>query len=290
MQHLMPTGPRTGFHLGLAAGYDAALAYARMRGCTTVQIFTHNPRSFSFKELDHDALDHLKAGWKEHDIRPVFSHCNYLINLGSSESKTFYGSLNTMKKELEYARAFGCDYFVLHVGKHKEAGLEAGMRQVAKAINKLREEILKYKVMILFETVAGAGTEIGAKFEELSALIDMIDPELQEYIGVAVDTCHIFAAGYDISTKEGVERTISGMEKSFGLGRIKLIHVNDSKGEFGGHLDRHEHIGQGRIGLEGMHLFLNHPRIREIPMILETPVDDRGDDQTDLDALNRLLK
>jgi deoxyribonuclease IV len=280
---------RTGIHLGLGTGHDKAIAYAKRIGCRTVQIFTHSPRSFQFKPLDEAVCKNLRDHWKNHDINPVYSHCNYLINLGSQDSKLFYASLSTVKKELEYCRAFGCDYFVLHVGKHKEGTLEQGMQQVAKGLNKLGPELEKYKVMILLETVAGQGTEIGAKFEELNTLLEMLDQDIQPHVGVAIDTCHIFAAGYDIRTKEGVDVTIKTIESTFGFARVKLIHVNDSKGDLGDHLDRHEHVGKGKIGSAGLKLFLNHPKVKNIPMVLETPVDDADDQEKDLIALNKLL-
>jgi deoxyribonuclease-4 len=282
--------PRTGIHLGLGGGHDKAVDYAKRIGCQAVQIFTHSPRSFQFKPLDEAVCKNLRDHWKSKDIHPIYSHCNYLINLGSLDNKMFYGSLSTIKKELEYARAFGCDYFVLHVGKHKEGTLEQGMQQVAKGLNKLRPELEKYKVMILLETVAGQGTEIGAKFEELNALLELLDKDIRPHVGVAIDTCHIFAAGYDLRTKQAVEKTIKNIESAFGLARVKLIHVNDSKGECGDRLDRHEHVGKGKIGAEGLKMFLNHPKIRGIPMILETPVDEDDDQEKDLVELNKLLK
>jgi deoxyribonuclease-4 len=287
---MFPTMARTGIHLGLGEGYDKALAYAAQLGITTAQVFTHSPRSFSFKELDTTALAKLNAGWKTHGIHPVFSHCNYLINLGSVDNKTFYGSLATVKKELVYARAFGCDYFVLHVGKHKDAGLEAGMKQVVKGVDACKDELRSTNVMLLFETVAGQGTEIGRTFEELHTLMQMLDKDVQQCVGVAVDTCHIFAAGYDIRTAKGVEETVAAMERTFGVARVKLIHVNDSKGACGDHLDRHEHIGKGQIGIAGLKAFLTHPKIKDIPMVLETPIDDEGDQKSDLVALNGLLR
>jgi deoxyribonuclease IV len=281
---------RTGVHLGLATGYTEATNYAGQLGCNCVQIFTHSPRSFSFKELNHEELKKLHSGWKQHRINPVASHCSYLINLASLDNKTFYGSIGTVKKELEYAKAFGCEYFVLHVGKHKDATLRQGMEQIAKAFEKLKEDIIKNSVMVLFETVAGQGTEIGMKFEELNELMEMIDKDLSPHIGVCVDTCHIFAAGYDIRTKEGVEATLKAMEKTFGIRKVKLIHVNDSKGELGDRLDRHEHIGLGHIGYDGLKAFLTHPKIRDIPMVLETPIDEQGDQKDDLEKLNSMFR
>jgi deoxyribonuclease-4 len=282
------SSPRTGVHLGLAEGYEKALAYAQQLGCTTAQIFTHSPRGFSFKPLDEEKLQVLNDGWKQHKIGPIYSHCNYLINLGSSDNRIFYGSVSTVKKELQYARAFGCDYFVLHVGKHKDTTLEIGMTQVAKGINACKSEILTTKVTVLLETVAGQGTEIGRTFEELATLLAMIDKELQPLIGVAVDTCHIFAAGYDI--RKDSAAVIANLDKAIGIDRVKLIHVNDSKGECGDHLDRHEHVGKGLIGAAGLAAFLNHPKIRDIPMVLETPIDDNGDQASDLAALKTILQ
>jgi deoxyribonuclease-4 len=279
-----------GVHLSMGGGYEKAIAYAHGLGCTTVQIFTHNPRSFQFKPLIPAEIKKINDLWKQQGIHPIFSHCNYLINLGASENTTFYASVSAAQKELEYARAFGCDYFVLHVGKHKEHGLEAGMRQVAKAVGKLKPVLLKTKVTLLLETVAGQGTEIGVKFEELAQLIAMFDKEVQQYIGVTLDTCHIFAAGYDIRTKDGVERTVAEIERTFGLRRVKLIHVNDSKGELGDNLDRHEHLGKGRIGAAGLKAFLTHPKLRDIPMVIETPVDEDIGQEDDFAVLQGFFK
>lgn len=277
---------RTGFHLSMGGGQEKAVQHAADAGCSTVQIFTHSPRSFSFSPLDLEKTQKLVTLWKKHSIGPIYSHCNYLINLASPDSKQFYGSVSTVKKELEYARAFGCDYFVLHVGKHKDSGAQAGMERIAKGINSIKDTIKSTKVMILLETVAGQGTEIGDRFEELGALIGMFDEDIQEHIGICLDTCHIFAAGYDIRTPEGVEKVIGEIESAFGAKRIMLIHVNDSKGQLGDRLDRHEHLGKGHIGLKGLKAFLTHPKIRGIPMVLETPVDDETDQVQDLKILN----
>jgi len=281
--------PRTGFHLGLAEGHDKAVAYAVKCGCTAVQIFTHSPRSFQFKPLDNAAMERLRGYWKKHGISPVVSHCTYLINLGSSDNKTFYGSLSMFRKELEYAAAHGCQYLVIHVGKYKDADLKTGMAQVAKAINKARDDIIKYKVMVLLETVAGQGTEIGVKFEELAELLAMMDADLKQHIGVCVDTCHIFAAGYDYRDAKKADAVVKNLDRTVGLERIKLIQVNDSKGDLGSRLDRHEHLGQGKAGLDGLRAFLTHPKIKNIPMILETPVDENGDQLSDLTALNKFF-
>lgn len=289
-QAKQPATPCLGIHLSMGGGAEKAIEYAAAMGCTTVQIFTHNPRSFQFKPIVKAETDAINALWKNHGIGPVFSHCNYLINLGTTDNAMFHASLAAAEKELEYARAFGCDYFVLHVGKHKEASLETGMQQVAKAINKLGPAFRKTNVTLLLETVAGQGTEIGRSFEELAQLIAMLDKDVQPHIGVCLDTCHIFAAGYDLRTKEGVEKTVANIESTFGTTRIKLIHVNDSKGALGDNLDRHEHLGKGQIGAAGLKAFLTHPKIRGIPMAIETPIDDVTGQEDDFKTLQGFFK
>ena len=281
---------RIGVHLGLGAGHERALAHAQRLGCGTVQIFTHSPQSFRFVPIDERRAASLREGWERLGIRPVVSHCCYLINLGSPDNRAFYGSVSTARKELEYAKAFGCSYFVLHVGKHLGAGKEAGLRQVARGLGKLKETIVETGVTVLLETVAGQGTEIGATFDELHKIIMMVDEEVRPRIGVAVDTCHIFAAGYDIGTPEGADAVVCEMERTFGIDRVKVIHVNDSKFGVGERKDRHEHLGKGRIGIDGLRAFLKHPKMRRVPMILETPVDEDGDQETDLRALRAMLR
>ncbi len=277
---------RLGVHLGLGEGYDKALAHAKALACATVQIFTHSPRSFQFKEIDGAKVAALREGWKALGISPVVSHCCYLINLGSSDNKAFHGSLATTRKELEYAAAFGCQHFVLHVGKYTTTDCETGMRQVARGIDKLADTLKATGVTLLLETVAGQGTEIGKTFEELAQLIAMVGEEARAHIGVCVDTCHIFAAGYDLAKADEVVRKL---DATIGMDRVKLIHVNDSKFGLGERKDRHEHVGRGMIGKAALRAFLTHPRIRDLPMVLETPVDDDGDQASDMAALREIV-
>lgn len=280
----MGTTIRAGVHLSIA-DYAATIRHARAIGCTTAQIFTHNPRGWQFKPLDREAVSAFSIGLREADVRPLFSHCNYLINLGTSSGEVREKSLWCLRRELEYAEAFGCDAFVLHVGKHKGEGVEAGVRNVTAGINLLNDEVRKRKVAVLFETVAGQGTEIGADFNVLAQIIDGVDASIRDLIGVCFDTCHAFAAGYDLASEKGREQTIKAMRASFGLERLKLIHVNDTKGELGSHLDRHEHLGMGRIGSRALKAFLTHQQLREVPKVLETPIDERRDDAGNLKVL-----
>lgn len=278
-----------GVHLGLGEGDEKALAHAKALGCTAVQIFTHSPRSFQFKPIDEHRLSILRESWKSAGISLVVSHCCYLINLGSSDNKAFHGSVATVRKELEYAQAFGCSYFVLHVGKYTTTDQETGMRQVAKGINAVADTLQSTQVMLLLETVAGQGTEIGVLFEDLKKLLDMLDPTARKRVGVCVDTCHIFAAGYDIRAKKDADAVVKKMEETFGIDLVKVIHVNDSKFGLGERKDRHEHLGKGMIGANGLTAFLKHPKLSAIPVILETPIDDDGDQFTDMGVLKKIL-
>ncbi|MBR9701008.1 deoxyribonuclease IV [Candidatus Woesearchaeota archaeon] len=277
---------RTGVHIGLGQGYEEALAYASELGCETAQIFTHSPRMFKFKPLDDSRQKVLRDGWKKHNIHPVVSHASYLINIGSTDNKKFYGALGLLKNELIYAAAFGCQYVVYHVGKHTTATVEEGMAQVVKGLDKLLETLKETGVMLLLEGAAGQGTELGRTFEELQEIFQKVKPDIRKHLGVCLDTCHMFAAGYDLSKSESVVKNI---KNTIGVDSVKVIHVNDSKFPLGEKKDRHDHIGEGHIGTEGLKAFLTRPEWKDIPMILETPIDDRGDQYTDLEALRKIL-
>jgi deoxyribonuclease-4 len=281
---------RRGVHLALGAGYEGALEHARWLGCTTVQVFTHSPRTFAFKPLEPKRQQVLLDGWKRLGISPVVSHASYLINIGAANNKKFYGALSILKNEIVYAKAFGCAYLVLHVGKHTGSGKEQSVQQVAKGIEKLADTLRESEVMLLLEIAAGQGTEIGRTFEELQEVLEKLDAPTSALAGVCLDTCHLFAAGYDITTKEGAESVVRNIERTFGMQRVRIVHVNDSKFGLGERKDRHENVGKGKIGADGLRAFLTHPKIKGLPMILETPFDDQKEQKADLDALNALLR
>ena len=281
----MKHGP-LGVHITIGKGYDAAIEECKELGITCCQLFTHNPRGWQFAPLKPE-LGKFKEDLNTLGISPVASHCNYLINLGTT-GEIRKKSLECLKKEFEYADAFGCTHFVLHVGKHKDDSLEQGIENVAQGINSIKSTILKYKVMLLLETVAGQGSEIGANFGDLTRIFEKLDPELDERVGVCLDTCHIFAAGYDIRTEADINKTIQAM--TFGVERIKLIHLNDSLKELGERRDRHVHIGEGFIGKQGFSAFLNHPKFRAIPKVLETPDDGTVGDKENLARIRKLQK
>ncbi len=285
-----PHGP-LGIHLSVGQKYDAAVAEAKSLGITCCQLFTHNPRGWQFAPLDEQAVKRFRDDLKNAGVDLVASHCNYLINLGTRDEEVRGKSLACLTKEFEYAHAFDCRFFVLHVGKHKEHSLEEGVQNVVEGINGIKDAMRSYPdVMLLLETVAGHGSEIGRQFATLGRIIAMIDPEIRPRVGICLDTCHVFAAGYDIRTHDGVHHLVLELDKEVGIDRLKLIHLNDALKELGSRVDRHAHIGQGFIGTEGFTAFLNHPWIKPIPKILETPVDEDKGYPENLAAIRELQR
>lgn len=283
----MKHGP-LGIHLSVGQKYDEAVAEARALGITCCQVFTHNPRSWQFAPLDETAVKKFREDLRKAGVSPVASHCNYLINLGTQDKEIRTKSLECLRKELAYADAFGCEYFVLHVGKHKDESLKQGVRNVADGINAVKAEMLKRKVMLLLETVAGQGTEIGRELSTLGEIIRLVDPALKERVGVCVDTCHVFAAGYDLRSDEKVDAFVTEIDRAFGIDKVRFIHLNDSLKDVGERRDRHVHIGDGFIGIAGFKAFLNHPKLAPIPKILETPVDEEKGYEEDLAMVRKL--
>lgn len=280
---------RIGAHVTISPTPMKGIDQALDLGVNTIQIFTHNPRGWSFKELNYEELEKFRAACKKHDIDPIISHCNYLINLATTEKEQWDKSIWCLKKELEYAKAFGCKYFVLHVGKHKGEGVDVGIAQVIKGLAAVKDELIDSGVMLLLETVAGQGTEVGEEFSELNKILKGLPANIASHVGVCMDTCHVFAAGYDIRSSENVNELAQQIESSFGFAKLKVIHANDSKGELGQNKDRHEHIGMGNIGAAGFSALFTHEKFKGIPIILETPHDDHGGYEKDLETLRKLI-
>lgn len=286
----MTHGP-LGIHLSVGQKYDVAVAEAKSLGITCAQLFTHSPRGWAFAPLDEAAVKKFRDDLRRLGVSPVASHCNYLINLGTQDREIREKSLACLEQEFAYAHAFGCAFFVLHVGKHKEESLEQGIRNVAEGIKAIAATMLRYPdVTLLLETVAGQGSEIGRDFAELGKVFALLDPMIRGKVGVCVDTCHVFAAGYDIRTHDGVHHLVVELEREVGAGRLKLIHLNDALKELGSRVDRHAHIGEGFIGEGGFAAFLNHPKIAPIPKILETPVDEERGYAENLAVIRKLQR
>ena len=277
-----------GAHMSIAGGIDLAPLRGREVGCRTMQLFTKSSNQWRARPLPAEEIERYRANLRATGIAPVVAHDSYLINLASTDAELHRKSMAAFLEELERAEALGIPYLVTHPGAHVGAGEEAGLRQVAKSVRELLKGTKDYQVQVIIETAAGQGTSLGHRFEQIAALLDQIG--LPERTGVCLDTCHVFAAGYDIRTPEGYADVIGAFDAIVGISRLKVIHLNDSKKELGCRVDRHEHIGKGNIGLEAFRCLLADPRLKGIPMILETPKDDDFllADRRNLDTLRRL--
>ncbi len=282
--------PRLGAHESVAGGLHLAFERINQVGGEALQIFTRNQRQWKAAPLKDEEISAFKQAWQEADSVPVASHASYLINLGSSKQEQVEKSVNAFVDELNRCVALGIPQVVFHPGSHGGAGIETGLANVAVNLDRIIEQGGDdcAGVTILLETIAGQGTGLGYRFEELADILEQCS--YPERLGICVDTCHIFAAGYDIRTPETYEATFAEFEKYIGVERIGFFHLNDSKKDLGSRVDRHEHIGKGCIGLEGFRLLMNDPRFSNHPMTLETPKGkDLMEDRENLDVLRSLV-
>ena len=279
-----------GAHMSIAGGVDLAPLRGQQVGCRTIQLFTKSSNQWWARPLPPEEIERYRANLLATGIAPVVAHDSYLINLASTDSGLHRKSMAGFLEELERAEALGVQYLVTHPGAHMGAGEETGLRQVATSIRELLKRTKSYRVQVVIETAAGQGTSLGYRFEQIAALLDQIG--IPERTGVCLDTCHIFAAGYDIRTPNGYADVLGAFDTAVGVPYLKVIHLNDSKKELGCRVDRHEHIGKGAIGLEAFRCLLADPRLRGVPMILETPKDDDFvlSDRRNLDTLWRLVE
>ncbi len=256
---------RVGAHMSISGGLHLALERALALGCESVQLFLKNARSWAPrtpKEGEVEAFKRLSQG-----LWPLVAHSTYLINLASPDDYLYEKSLKAFLEEMKLAELLGVTYYVLHPGSHMGIGEREGFYRVARALNLALYEVPR--VEILLETASGGKHTLGSKFEHLAAILEMIEEE--DRVGVCLDTCHLWASGYDIHTPRGYERTFEELEALIGFEKVKLIHANDSKTPLGKGADRHEHIGLGHIGLDGFRLLLGDERLKGLPLIIETP-------------------
>lgn len=268
---------RFGFHVSIAGSLDKAVDRARLLGCGTFQIFTRNPRGWAFSDLDPAVTSAFRVKLEESRIAPVLDHMPYLPNLSSSNDEVYGKSLKTLRAELERCAALGIPYLVTHLGSHLGSGAEEGRKRLIEGLTSALEGN-HGSCMVLLENTAGQRNSIGTTFEEIAAIMEAIGR--RERVGFCFDTCHALAAGYDLRRRG--TRVLDELEEAIGLGRLKAVHLNDSKGGVGSHLDRHEHIGMGAIGEEGFRTLLSDSRLRGLPMVMETPVDTRRGDMENL--------
>jgi deoxyribonuclease-4 len=261
-----------GAHMPIAGGLGKAVRRGKEIGCTAVQVFTNNPRQWTSKPLEQEKIDDLAAAVAETGINSLISHDTYLINLCAPNEETKAKSIAAIKSELVRCAALGIPYAISHMGAHMKQGEEEGLRQIAEETVKVLEDTPD-GATLLMETTAGQGTSMNWRFEHLASIYDQTGNP--DRLGVCLDTCHIFAAGYDIRDEETYERTFSEFDRLVGIDKIKVIHCNDSKKDLGTRVDRHDNIGEGLIGIEAFRLLVNDPRFEQVPIILETPDADK---------------
>lgn len=280
-----------GAHLSIARGIDHALYEAAELGCRAVQLFTKNASTWREKEITESQAAEFARARKETGITRVFSHCAYLINIAGNNAEKTTLSVQALYHEILRCGHLQIPYVVLHPGSHMGDGEEAGINRVAGNLDSIMDRFEHPPdTMILLETTAGQGSSIGHTFDQLAAIRE--SARHKDRIGFCLDTCHVFAAGYDLSTDSGYLRTMEAFEAAIGLSHLRLIHLNDAKKTCGSRVDRHEHIGEGHIGESGFGRIVNDPRLSNIPMIIETPKEKDGGnaDPANLARLHALYK
>lgn len=258
-----------GSHVSIAGGLHKAFPIAQKIGCTAIQIFTKNATRWQVKPLQQQAIEQFRNAWSASGITPVVAHDSYLINLGSPKDALLQKSREALLIELQRCEQLQIPYLVMHPGSHVGSGEEEGLKRIVESFDLIHTQTDGFTTQILIETTAGQGTNLGYRFEHLAAILDRVRES--DRIGVCLDTCHVFAAGYELRTEEGYHKTFDAFDKMIGLEQLRVIHVNDSQKGLGSRVDRHCNIGQGEIGLAGFRLLMNDARFDTVPKILETP-------------------
>ena len=274
-----------GAHFSIAKGLDNALYEAKSYGCNGLQIFTKNANTWKERVVTQKEIERFKYAKSDTKISQIASHTSYLINLATPEKEKHKMSCNALAQELIRSSSLHIPYVVLHPGSHMGTGEKEGIKRIAGSINEIFTEIykknLKINTRLLLETTAGQGSSVGHTFEQLASIVSKVEKKINP--GICLDTCHIFASGYDIRTIDFYRKTMNVFDSFIGLDRLLLIHLNDSKKEFGSRVDRHEQIGRGYIGLEPFRYIMNDNKLLDIPKIIETP---KGKTDQDLDEIN----
>jgi deoxyribonuclease IV len=279
---------RIGLHTSISKSLENAALKAAQLGANTFQIFSTSPRQWKASAPARSEIAALHRAREKHDLTPLVIHDNYLINLASTDPAIRAKSIESFRSELERAIALEAEYLVAHPGNYKGTSPEQGVLNFLEGVGQASAGLAFTKLTLLVECTVGAGAQIGGKLEELAAIREFAARFTNLPVGFCLDTCHLLAAGYDVSSEAGLKKTIAQADEVLGLENVKVIHANDSKGALGSHIDRHEHIGKGYIGLDGFRRILAHPKLRNKAFILETPVEKDGDDQRNLDTLKSL--
>lgn len=267
---------QVGCHVSASGSIDKSVDNAVERDCSAFQIFTRSPRSWHAKDLTKEVIDAFKSKLKDSKIDrfATCAHMPYLPNLATPKNDAFEKSVNTLINEVERCAQLGIPYLVTHLGSHLGTGEEAGIKKLVEALTKAGQT--KNDVMILLENTAGQKNSVGSDFKQLGEIFKQLKPEKK--FGICLDTCHAFVAGYDLRTADKVKETFKEFDRHVGIENLKILHLNDARGEIGCNLDRHYHLGLGGIGEEGITSVVKFANKKKIPIILETPIDDDRDD------------
>jgi len=279
--------PLLGAHMSISGGLKKALLRGHDLGCNTIQIFTKSSVQWKERFLEEQEVAEFREVRKKVNINPVISHNSYLINLASADKELYEKSIDAMINEMQRCELLGVNYLVIHPGSHRGCGEEFGIEKIVCALDRIHEQTKGYGVKITLETTAGQGTVLGYKLEQIAHIIERV--EKSSRLAFCLDTCHVFAAGYELRTDEGYERLLKEIEDIIGMEKLKVIHINDSKKDLGSRVDRHENIGRGLIGERPFRWIMSDERLKDIPKIIETPGlgKDLEKDRENLDMLRR---
>jgi deoxyribonuclease-4 len=281
-------GPLLGAHMSIAGGVDKALLHGKKVDCQAIQIFTRSSRQWAAKPYSQEEVELFRINRRETGISAVIAHDSYLLNLGSPDEALRKKSISAFIDELERCETLGVSHLVAHPGAHLGAGEAAGIKTIARSLDEVHKACPGYAVKVTLEITAGQGSCLGYRFEQIGRMIDAARES--DRLRVCFDTEHAFAAGYDIRTKEGYDRTFTEFDEKIGLALLAAFHLNDSKKELNSRVDRHEHIGKGQIGVQAFRLLLNDQRFWGVPMCLETPKGpELEEDRVNLDLLRSLI-
>ncbi len=284
------TSRRIGIHTSIAGGVETAAERAYRLGCNTFQVFSSSPRQWQPYSLTPAQCEVMNDLRRRYDLKPLVIHASYLLNLAASNPLFYQKTIEAFRGEVERAAALCAEYLVVHPGSFRGGSREEGLARAAHAISQATRglDLARAGLTLLIENTAGAEYSLGGSFEQVAALVGV----LREIVPVAacIDTCHIHVAGYDIVSESGYEATLQQLDESVGLKNVPVWHCNDAKAAFGSHLDRHQHVGQGTLGLESFRRLLNDPRLKHAAFIAETPIDQPGDDQRNVNTLKSLVR
>ncbi len=278
---------RFGFHISIAGGFSKIVERAEARGCETIQFFSRNPRGWNYSSLNKTEVKAFRSSVQSSSLSPIFIHMPYLPNIASLKSKFYKRSVRSIATDLQRTEDLGADYLIIHIGHRMESSEEEAIEAVSQGINQALDKV-KNGVTLLMENTAGQGTEIGCTFNQIRRIIDGVADH--QRMGICLDTAHTFEAGYDLSNKDGIERTLEAFDQIIGLKRLHLLHLNDSKTPLGSRKDRHWHIGEGQIGREGFRYLVNHPLLNHLPGIMETPRKDTVEDLKNMEVIRSLVE